>query len=166
MQNHHEGGILRFTEAPAPGLSLHLQQQAESIADRLLTSLNYVGVLAVELFDCEEGLLVNELAPRVHNSGHWTLEGCATSQFENHLRAIAGLPLGPTTMCTPSAMVNLIGEVPPTEELSRIKGVHVHPYGKLAAPGRKVGHVTVTANDPTELARQVARVQRHLGAAI
>ena len=110
--------------------------------------LGHVGVLAIELFEVQEGLLGNEMAPRVHNSGHWTIEGAATSQFENHLRAICGLELGRTTPSAYSAMVNLIGVEPPDAAFPGGPGVHVHRYGKHARPGRKLGHVTVVGARP------------------
>jgi 5-(carboxyamino)imidazole ribonucleotide synthase len=139
VENVHRGGILRVSRAPA---APERQDEAERIATMLLDELGYAGVLAVELFDTGEGLLVNELAPRVHNSGHWTIEGATTSQFENHLRAILGLPLGPTDVVGRSVMVNLIGETPPLERLLELGGAHVHLYGKAPRPGRKLGHVT------------------------
>ncbi|GIU98754.1 MAG: N5-carboxyaminoimidazole ribonucleotide synthase [Actinomycetota bacterium] len=109
VENHHREGILRVSLAPAPGLTPALQARAEGYARAVMERLGYVGVLAIELFQCGEELLGNELAPRVHNSGHWTIEGAETSQFENHLRAVCGLPLGSTRPVGRSAMVNLIG---------------------------------------------------------
>ena len=109
----------------------------------MVDELGYVGVLALELFDAGGAVLANELAPRVHNSGHWTIEGAVTSQFENHVRAVLGLPLGSTDLVAPAAMVNLIGSVPPLERLLTLEGAHVHLYGKAARPGRKLGHVTL-----------------------
>jgi 5-(carboxyamino)imidazole ribonucleotide synthase len=100
-------------------------------------------VLAIELFETADGLLANEVAPRVHNSGHWTIEGAETSQFENHVRAVTGMPLGPTDPIGYSAMVNLIGSVPDPGEVAAIPGAHLHLYGKESRPGRKLGHVTV-----------------------
>jgi len=144
-ENTHRGGILRVSRAPA---APERHEQAARIALSLLNELEYVGVLAVELFDTEAGLLVNELAPRVHNSGHWTIEGAATSQFENHLRAILGLPLGGTEAVGSSVMVNLIGDTPPLERIVALPGAHVHLYGKAPRPGRKLGHVTLV--DATE----------------
>ncbi len=140
VQNVHREGILRVSRSPA---APERQADAERIATALLSELDYVGVLAVELFDTGGGLLVNELAPRVHNSGHWTIEGAATSQFENHLRAILGLPLGSTAATGRSVMVNLIGETPPIERLLELERAHVHLYGKTARPRRKLGHVTL-----------------------
>jgi 5-(carboxyamino)imidazole ribonucleotide synthase len=117
----------------------------------LLDDLDYVGVCCVELFDAGGELLANEIAPRVHNSGHWTIEGAQTSQFENHVRAILGLPLGATTARGVSAMANCIGVMPDRDAVLRIPGAHLHDYGKAPRPGRKLGHVTVTASDPAEL---------------
>jgi 5-(carboxyamino)imidazole ribonucleotide synthase len=108
--------------------------------------LDYVGTLALELFQTEAGLLANEIAPRVHNSGHWTIEGAHCSQFENHLRAICGLPLGDTSLARPAAMVNLIGRLPAPEPLSAVADAIPHIYGKAERPGRKLGHVTLTAD--------------------
>lgn len=142
VENHHHDGILRKTIAPAPNLDPALQGRAEEHAARLMEALGYVGVLAVELFEVDGDLLGNEMAPRVHNSGHWTIEGAATSQFENHVRAVLNLPLGPTEARGEWIMVNLIGEVPDTRALLRIPGIHVHLYDKEPRPGRKVGHVT------------------------
>jgi len=139
VENVHEEGILRTSRAPAANAP---QAEAEEYATRLLDELDYVGVLALELFDTGGSLLANEFAPRVHNTGHWTIEGSATSQFENHLRAVLGLPLGPTDS-RPSFMVNLIGSAPPVERLLAIPGAHVHLYGKAPRPGRKLGHVTL-----------------------
>ena len=139
VENVHEDGILRVSRAPAAGAP---QAQAEEYGRRLLDELGYVGVLALELFDVGGELLANELAPRVHNTGHWTIEGSATSQFENHLRAILGLPLGSTESAS-SVMLNLIGTVPPAGEVLRIPGAHLHLYGKEPRPGRKLGHVTL-----------------------
>jgi 5-(carboxyamino)imidazole ribonucleotide synthase len=143
VENVHEDGILRSSRAPAAGAP---QAEAEAYATRLLDELGYVGVLALELFDVGGELLANEFAPRVHNSGHWTIEGSETSQFENHLRAILGLPLGSTEV-RPSLMVNLVGMTPSTGDVLRIPGARLHLYGKEPRPGRKLGHVTLV--DPT-----------------
>ena len=144
VENLHENGILRVSRAPAAGAP---QVEAEKYGTHLLDRLGYVGVLALELFDVGGTLLANEFAPRVHNTGHWTIEGSETSQFENHLRAILGLPLGPTES-RPSVMVNLIGTVPRREDVLRIPGAHLHLYGKEPRPGRKLGHVTLV--EPTD----------------
>jgi 5-(carboxyamino)imidazole ribonucleotide synthase len=139
-ENLHRDGVLRVSRAPAGG---DVQRQAEAIARALLDELGYIGVLAVELFDVGGMLLANEFAPRVHNTGHWTIDGAVTSQFENHVRAILGYPLGSTAAVAPSVMVNLIGSVPPLEQLLALPGAHVHLYGKDPRAGRKVGHVTL-----------------------
>jgi 5-(carboxyamino)imidazole ribonucleotide synthase len=144
VQNHHADGILRETLAPAPGLDADLQGRGESILSRVLTELDYVGVLAVELFQLGDHLLANELAPRVHNSGHWTQDGAATSQFENHVRAVAGLPLGDTSAVGHSVMLNILGDHPDSAAVLAVPGAHLHLYGKSARPGRKLGHVNVT----------------------
>jgi 5-(carboxyamino)imidazole ribonucleotide synthase len=144
VENHHRDGILRITHAPAPGLTPALEQLGERLQRSLLERLDYVGVLALELFQVGDRLLANEIAPRVHNSGHWTIDGAETSQFENHLRAVCGLTLGSPAVRGRSTMVNLVGEVPALAELAAIEGAHVHLYGKSPRPGRKLGHVTVT----------------------
>ena len=146
VENVHADGILRTSRAPAQAAP---QREAEEYGARLLDELGYVGVLALELFEVDGSLLANELAPRVHNTGHWTIEGSATSQFENHLRAILGLPLGPTGS-RPSFMANLIGAMPNPEDVLRIPGVHLHVYGKEPRPGRKLGHVTLVGGTPTD----------------
>ncbi len=151
VENRHADGILRMSVAPAPTLPGKLQDAGEQIVGKLLDELAYTGVLAVELFDVRGELLVNELAPRVHNSGHWTIEGAVTSQFENHLRAILGWPLGSTAAVGCSAMVNCIGALPDPDTVLAISGAHFHDYGKAPRPGRKVGHVTLTANDRDDL---------------
>jgi 5-(carboxyamino)imidazole ribonucleotide synthase len=160
VENLHAGGILRRSLAPAVAVSAALQARAEGQAHRVLDALGYVGVLAIELFQVGERLLANEMAPRVHNSGHWTIEGAATSQFENHLRAVAGLPLGSTAARGASAMLNLIGRLPDTVAILGIPGAHLHLYGKAPRPGRKLGHVTLRADDQAELERLCARLER------
>ncbi len=150
--NHHENGCLRLSLAPAPRCGEELARAAEAMANALLDELDYVGVLALELFEFEGKLLANELAPRVHNSGHWTIEGAQTSQFENHLRAISGLPLGSTRAIGACAMLNLLGRLPATEQVLAVPGAHIHLYGKEPAAGRKLGHVTLRARDEDELA--------------
>jgi 5-(carboxyamino)imidazole ribonucleotide synthase len=152
VENTHAGGILRISRAPAAGAP---QAEAERIARLLLDELDYAGVLAVELFDVGGRLLANEFAPRVHNSGHWTIEGAVTSQFENHLRAVLGLPLGPTDLVAPSVMVNLIGYLPPVDRLLELPGVHVHVYGKALRPGRKVGHATAVGCEQRVVAEMI-----------
>ena len=159
IQNTHRHGILRESLAPAPDAGPDLQAVAEGHAAALMTRLGHVGVLAIELFDTAEGLLGNEFAPRVHNSGHWTIEGALTSQFENHLRAICGLPLGPTAARATSVMVNLLGGPYDPTGLLGVSGAHVHLYGKEPRPGRKVGHVTVVAEGPEASDRLLLQVR-------
>jgi 5-(carboxyamino)imidazole ribonucleotide synthase len=158
VENQHRDGILRVSRVPAaaiaPAALARLREQAAAV----LTALDYVGVLTLELFETDEGWLVNELAPRVHNSGHWTIEGAETSQFENHVRALAGWPLGSPALRGPAAMVNLIGSVPPLADLLRVPGARVHLYGKAPRPGRKLGHVTVTASDAPARDARLARL--------
>lgn len=151
VENRHHGGILRLSIAPAPALGTALQSQAEDIARKVLESLDYAGVLAIEFFECDGRLLANEMAPRVHNSGHWSIEGAITSQFENHLRAILDFPLGSTKATGFAAMLNLIGEAPETADILAIPGAHLHLYGKSPRPGRKLGHVTLCAGSFEEL---------------
>ncbi|WP_117238267.1 5-(carboxyamino)imidazole ribonucleotide synthase [Thermus sediminis] len=151
VENRHQGGILRLSLAPAPGASAALWKKAEGYARRALEALDYVGVLALELFQVGEELLFNEMAPRVHNSGHWTIEGAETSQFQNHLRALLGLPLGSTAPRGYSAMVNLIGLRPDFREVLKVPGAHLHWYGKAVRLGRKVGHITLRRDRPEEL---------------
>jgi len=158
VENRHREGILRLSLAPAPRLTAALQQEAEQAALRVLEALDYVGVLAIELFECDGRLLANEMAPRVHNSGHWSIEGAITSQFENHLRAVAGLPLGDTRTVGCSAMLNLIGELPDSSELLAVPDAHLHIYGKALRPGRKVGHVTLRADCAEQLATRLEQL--------
>lgn len=150
-QNVHEAGILRVSRAPAPRGTPALQSLAEAECGRVMDELSYVGVLAIEFFVKNGRLLGNEMAPRVHNSGHWTIEGAAISQFENHLRAICGLPLGECAARGHAAMVNLIGASPPIEELLAHPGAHVHLYGKQPRAARKIGHVTLVDHDAARL---------------
>jgi 5-(carboxyamino)imidazole ribonucleotide synthase len=164
VENHHRDGILRVSKAPAPKLESVLQTGAEAHARALMDELDYVGVIAIELLQVGDELLGNEMAPRVHNSGHWTIEGARTSQFENHIRAIMGRPLGSTQAVGCSAMVNLIGDLPEVDKLLRTQGAHLHLYGKEPRPGRKLGHVTLVANDPTELDGHLDTVLSIVGA--
>lgn len=157
VENVHRDGILRVA---IPQANDPLQAEAEDYARRVVEQLGYVGVLAFEFFVADGRLLANEIAPRVHNSGHWSIEGAVCSQFENHLRAIAGLPLGDTGLRGHSAMINFIGDAPANEKLAAIPGVHIHHYGKTPKPQRKVGHATVTAVSAEELAQRVAVVSQ------
>jgi 5-(carboxyamino)imidazole ribonucleotide synthase len=159
VENLHHDGILRTA---TPRANDPLQTLAEDYARRVVEHLDYVGVLAFEFFAAASadggGLYANEIAPRVHNSGHWSIEGAEVSQFENHLRAISGLPLGSTALRGPSVMVNFIGAAPADAALAAIPGVHIHHYGKTPKPQRKVGHATVTAADEVELAARLTQL--------
>ncbi|HEY7311498.1 MAG TPA: 5-(carboxyamino)imidazole ribonucleotide synthase [Gemmataceae bacterium] len=155
VENHHAEGMLRLSLAPAPDLTPELESLARDYATRILEALEYVGVLAIEFFQQGGLLIANEMAPRVHNSGHWTIEGAETSQFENHLRAILGLPLGATDARGPCAMLNLIGELPEVKAVLAQAGAHLHLYGKKPRPGRKIGHITVRASTMAEVRKRV-----------
>lgn len=163
VENVHRQGILHTSRAPLSDRSL--QRQAERSLRALLDRLRYRGIIAVEFFVLDGELIGNEFAPRVHNSGHWTIEGANCSQFENHLRAICGLPLGDCTPIGHSGMLNLIGRLPPAADLLAVRGAHLHDYRKQARPGRKLGHVTVVAGDPagrdSRLAALEALTLRH-----
>ena len=151
-ENIHRGGILRLSRSLDND---PMQATAERYVARLLDALGYVGVLALELFEVNGELIANEFAPRVHNSGHWTIEGAETSQFENHLRAIVGLPLGSTDLVGQSAMVNFIGGLPDSEKLLALSHTHLHLYDKEPRKGRKVAHATIRATDSEQLAKLV-----------
>ena len=151
IENAHIDGILHRSVAPAPNLGEELSERAAEFATRVLTELDYVGVLTIEWFQDGPRLLANEMAPRIHNSGHWTIEGALTSQFENHVRAVCGLPLGRADAVGWSAMYNFIGDVPPAATVLADPDAHLHLYGKSARPGRKVGHVTLRAASAAEL---------------
>ncbi|PAU78631.1 5-(carboxyamino)imidazole ribonucleotide synthase [Halovibrio salipaludis] len=150
-ENIHHQGILRFSIAPAPHVTPELEDQAQRMIRTLMNELGYVGVLALEMFETEEGLVANEMAPRVHNSGHWSQNGAVTSQFENHIRAVSGLPLGETAALQPTCMINLIGETGPVAEILRLPYTHLHLYGKAGRSGRKVGHINILADSLEEL---------------
>jgi 5-(carboxyamino)imidazole ribonucleotide synthase len=147
--NSHAQGMLRLTRAPYG--SARLQRLAMRYLERALRHFGYIGVLTIEFFVLKGRLIANEMAPRVHNSGHWTIEGAVTSQFENHVRAVAGLPLGSTRPRGHCAMINLIGALPPRARLLAHPGLHLHDYGKEPRPGRKLGHCTFVA--PSQRAR-------------
>jgi 5-(carboxyamino)imidazole ribonucleotide synthase len=159
VENVHRGGILWTSVAPAPDVDPALERDAESHVRHFLDAHGYVGVLAIELFDVDGRLMANEMAPRVHNSGHWTLDGAVTSQFENHLRAVCGLPLGSTASRGPSAMLNFLGDAPPLADVLRVEGAHVHLYDKAPRPGRKVGHVNVTGADAARVSARLAALE-------
>jgi len=147
VENRHEQGVLVRSLVPAPHTSDDLRARAVRKVERLMHALDYVGVLTLEMFEVHGRLWANELAARVHNSGHWSLDAGGTSQFENHVRAVAGWPLGDPQPRGSAAMLNLIGGLPPVAELLATRGVHVHLYGKEPRPGRKLGHVTVCGSE-------------------
>ncbi len=150
--NTHSGGILRYTIAPY--VNTKLERLAQAYLRKLLRELGYVGVLALEFFVVNGRLVANEMAPRVHNTGHWTIEGSITSQFENHLRAICDLPLGSTRPLGHAAMINFLGTMPDRARLLDIEGLSFHDYGKVPRPGRKLGHCTIlrkSAKDRNEV---------------
>ncbi len=156
VHNQHNQGILHLSIASEQH---PMQTLAESYVAKVLEKLDYVGVLAFEFFEVENGLKANEIAPRVHNSGHWTIEGSVVSQFENHLRAIAGLPLGSTKKRGESAMLNFIGSIPAKEQVLSIENCHLHDYSKVFKAGRKVGHATINCNNINDLKQIVSQVE-------
>lgn len=156
-ENTHSGGILRVAQCREND---PLQGMAEQYVTRLLEALDYVGVIALELFDVGGQLLANEFAPRVHNSGHWTIEGAETSQFENHLRAILDLPLGSTQARGHTAMVNFIGGVPEADQVLSIPNAHLHLYDKSARNGRKVAHATIRSDDAEQFKNSLDQLIR------
>ncbi|NJL34085.1 MAG: 5-(carboxyamino)imidazole ribonucleotide synthase [Chloroflexaceae bacterium] len=156
-ENAHTNGILSSSiigTTPDP-----LQTVAETTARRVLTALDYVGVLAIEFFQVGGKLFANEMAPRVHNSGHWTIEGAETSQFANHLRAILGLPLGSTAPRGAAAMLNLIGSVPDVARVLAVPGAALHWYNKAPRPGRKLGHITLCTRDDQTLSDRLEHLR-------
>jgi 5-(carboxyamino)imidazole ribonucleotide synthase len=157
-ENVHRNGILASSVAPYVDASL--QEQAEGWLTAIMNKLAYRGVLTVEFFHhTKNGLIANEMAPRVHNSGHWTIEGAVTSQFENHLRAVLGWPLGDASARGHAAMLNLLGRLPPRDEILRTPGAHLHDYGKSPRPGRKVGHCTLVDTERTRLLQRLKPLQ-------
>jgi 5-(carboxyamino)imidazole ribonucleotide synthase len=154
VENHHREGILRLSLVTG-NVSPELQKQAEEYATKVMSALDYVGVLTIEFFEKDGCLLANEMAPRVHNSGHWTIEGAITSQFENHVRALSDLPLGSTDLLGVCAMVNLVGNFPDVKSILKIDGAHLHLYDKAPRPKRKIGHVTFVENDMETLTRKL-----------
>ena len=151
----HTSGVLALSTAIDEP---RLQQQAETIFAAIAKRLNYVGVLALEFFELNGSLLVNEIAPRVHNSGHWTQQGAETCQFENHLRAVCGLPLGSTSLTRSTSMINILGEDVLPDEILAIEGCHVHWYGKAKRAGRKMGHSNVSGNDDSSRKQKLSTV--------
>jgi 5-(carboxyamino)imidazole ribonucleotide synthase len=164
VMNWHHRGILAASLAPAP-LPRALIERAREMVAALLRDLDYVGVLALELFVREEELIANEIAPRVHNTGHWTIEGAETSQFENHLRAVLGWPLGEVGPRGHALMINFIGRLPDRRAALAVAGLHWHEYGKRARPGRKLGHATLLAEDPGTLAKRLEAAKMLFGEA-
>jgi 5-(carboxyamino)imidazole ribonucleotide synthase len=162
VENSHHEGILRLTIAPAQNISASLQKKAEEYMSSILKEIKHVGVLTIELFESDD-LLVNEIAPRVHNSGHWTIEGTQTSQFENHIRAITESPLGQTTITSKfSAMINIIGVHGPIQKVLKTKNAHLHLYNKEERTGRKLGHITLTSNSTDELNKTIGSLKEYL----
>jgi 5-(carboxyamino)imidazole ribonucleotide synthase len=161
-ENLHYKGQLHVSIAPAPVVDEALNQQAQDIFNKLAKSLDYVGVLAVEFFQIGQQLLVNEIAPRVHNSGHWTMQGADTCQFENHLRAVRGLPLGSTKVTSPTAMINIIGCKAFTRDMLSIPGCHLHWYGKTPRKKRKMGHFNLCAENYAELGKAMQALAEYL----
>ena len=157
VYNIHHDGILHLSVASHQH---PLQALAQDYAGRVLKQLDYVGVLAFEFFEVDGGLKANEIAPRVHNSGHWTIEGSECSQFENHLRAVAGLPLGSTASVGYNAMLNFIGRVPEAAKVLAVADCHLHDYLKAPKPGRKVGHATLRSQDSKQLLQQIVELEQ------
>lgn len=159
-ENQHVDGILRYSVAPLPDIDESVQQTADRYIRSLLDELDYVGVLALELFQARDGsLLANEMAPRVHNSGHWTMNGAVTSQFENHLRAVQGLPLGSPQAIAPTCMVNVIGQEGDNAALLALSNTHLHRYDKTERAGRKLAHLNIVADTHAELLEKVRTCQ-------
>jgi 5-(carboxyamino)imidazole ribonucleotide synthase len=159
IENHHRDGILRLSLVIG-NVSAELQKQAEEYATRVLSALNYVGVLTIEFFEKDGQLLANEMAPRVHNSGHWTIEGAVTSQFENQVRAVCDAPLGSTNPLGACAMVNLVGTLPDETSILKIEGAHLHLYDKAPRPKRKLGHITLVEKDVESLNEKLNEIRK------
>ena len=165
VENRHREGVLRRSESPAPNITPEMAALAIDHCRRIMDRLEYVGVMALELFAADGTVMANEIAPRVHNSGHWTIEGAETSQFENHLRAILDLPLGVTTPRGRSIMYNILGHIPDRAHVVAIEGAHLHLYGKAPTEKRKVGHVTLVAQTAAGAERGAREIARALGLA-
>lgn len=175
QQNLHRDGILAVTQVPAPGVSPQLAEQASAAAARIAAEMGYVGVLCIEFFLLQDGrLVVNEMAPRPHNSGHYTIDACDVSQFELQVRAMAGLPLNPPRLHSPTLMLNLLGDLwfdaqgqerePDWVRVLAIPGAHLHLYGKTSArPGRKMGHLNITAATAEEALQRARAAAAVLG---
>ena len=159
-ENDHSNGILRVSRVPAKNISTTKQKQAEEFITTMLTHLDHVGVLTLELFDCEDGLVVNEMAPRVHNSGHWSMEGSHCGQFENHIRAICNMPLGNTEAKHKAiAMINIIGLAGDRDSVLRLPNAHLHLYGKTERLNRKLGHINILANSEPEINKTLEELE-------
>ncbi len=158
IENHHREGILRLSLVTG-NISSELQKQAEEYAKLVMDKLNYVGVLTIEFFEKDGQLLANEIAPRVHNSGHWTIEGSVTSQFENHIRAVTDAPLGSANPLGVCGMVNLVGTIPDVEFILKIEGAHLHLYDKEPRAKRKLGHITFVEKDMESLQKKIDLVK-------
>jgi 5-(carboxyamino)imidazole ribonucleotide synthase len=158
VENQHREGILRLSLVTG-NVSEQLQTQAEEYATLVMTKLDYVGVLTIEFFEKDGQLLANEMAPRVHNSGHWTIDGAITSQFENHLRAVTDAPLGSTSPLGACAMINLIGTIPDVNSVLKIEGAHLHLYDKSPRPKRKLGHITLVEKDAQSLQKKLDQLK-------
>jgi 5-(carboxyamino)imidazole ribonucleotide synthase len=154
VENRHREGILHFSLVIGK-ISSQLQREAEGYCAAVMCALNYVGVLVIEFFEQDGRLVANEIAPRVHNSGHWTIEGAVTSQFENHVRAVSDLPLGGTDRLGACAMFNLVGNLPDLKAILKLDGAHLHLYDKSPRPNRKIGHVTLVEKDEETLQRKL-----------
>lgn len=159
-ENHHTNGVL--TVSLATNEHQALQAQASQAFDKIANALDYVGILAIEFFQVGDSLLVNEIAPRVHNSGHWTQQGADTCQFENHMRAVCHLPLGSTALVRPSAMINVLGTDSVPDSILAIPSVSMHWYGKSKRAGRKMGHINVSGSDRLELLFRLQQVAKLL----
>lgn len=159
IENHHRDGILRLSLLIG-NVSAELQAQAEEYATRVMSALDYIGVLTIEFFEKDGQLLANEMAPRVHNSGHWTIEGAVTSQFENQVRAVCDAPLGSTNPLGVCAMVNLVGTLPDETSILKIEGAHLHLYDKAPRPKRKLGHITLVEKDVATLNEKLDEIRK------
>jgi 5-(carboxyamino)imidazole ribonucleotide synthase len=158
IENHHREGVLQLSLVTG-NVSQDLQKQAEEYATKVMSALNYVGVLTIEFFEKDGQLLANEMAPRVHNSGHWTIEGAVTSQFENQVRAVTDAPLGSTSLLGVCAMVNLIGTLPDETSILKVEGAHLHLYDKAPRPKRKLGHITLVENEVETLHKKLEMIK-------
>ena len=159
-ENEHTNGVLTLSVAGKN--NKQVEAQANDAFTKIANELNYVGVLAIEFFDVMGTLLVNEIAPRVHNSGHWTQQGCHCSQFENHMRAVAGLPLGNTELKHITAMINVLGQASIPAEVLTLSDVTSHWYGKMPKPGRKMGHINVSAHNMNDLSDKLSQLTDYL----